>query len=466
MKRVTLAVFLVIIFSTLVVYAAPLKKDLTVSKGVSGWNVIPRMAVNQDSGDILVTWTQQIVGTKNVRIWVRLLKRKDDGNYVLKPARMASASTGWNANSHVVYVPWKNRYVVFWDTFDFTQGLAKSQIKARMVNTKGKPVKSVITVVDDNRANNWPRAVVLDGQTTLGPAKERKEVYLTWTAFPTSKGDKDAGLVSMRLSAGFKGTSDKEVIFPVKINAFASPPNFGFTDLDAGVYTTDIQPHRNWFTVAFEKQTDGTRYDPNEMQPMAAYLGWVTPEDSGKSPEWFSMGQDTGGGTLIPNPTNGDDVIGSFGNTRSSLFVRGSFDAEFQDDVFNGDLDGYLLIGNAASGSIDGAYLPRNYDNEMCTTRDADLPLMRNSPEKGVNAAKTTIGYWVYSAGNNIKTQQMQFKKNGKIVVKKTSQNRVFHAGKLAWLTAEGIFDTGAVAIAWQRNVSASSREIRMHLFD
>jgi hypothetical protein len=35
-------------------------------------------------------------------------------------------------------------------------------------------------------------------------------------------------------------------------------------------------------------------------------------------------------------------------------------------DIFDGDLDGYLLIGNVGDAdAIDGAYLPRNYDNEL-----------------------------------------------------------------------------------------------------
>ena len=43
------------------------------------------------------------------------------------------------------------------------------------------------------------------------------------------------------------------------------------------------------------------------------------------------------------------------------------------DDVLSGDLDGYLLIGSDAL-LVDGAYLPRNYDNDS-PGQDADLPL-------------------------------------------------------------------------------------------
>ena len=48
---------------------------------------------------------------------------------------------------------------------------------------------------------------------------------------------------------------------------------------------------------------------------------------------------------------------------------------EFMDEIFNGDLDGYLLIGSG--NNVDGAYLPRNYDNDI-PGQNADLPLRRS----------------------------------------------------------------------------------------
>jgi len=78
-------------------------------------------------------------------------------------------------------------------------------------------------------------------------------------------------------------------------------------------------------------------------------------------------------------PQNFDEHNGlladGFGNTRMSMFVVGNFEAEFNDDINDGDLDGYLLIGSVANGSVDGAYLPRNYDNDL---GQPDLPLRRN----------------------------------------------------------------------------------------
>jgi hypothetical protein len=78
---------------------------------------------------------------------------------------------------------------------------------------------------------------------------------------------------------------------------------------------------------------------------------------------------------IIPEPS--DPVVDpeSFGDTRMSMFVVGNFVAEFTDDIFSGDLDGYLLIGKDTD--IDGSYLPRNYDNDI-PGQNADLPLRRS----------------------------------------------------------------------------------------
>lgn len=81
--------------------------------------------------------------------------------------------------------------------------------------------------------------------------------------------------------------------------------------------------------------------------------------------------------SVLMEPDAADQTSGDYGRTRSSLFVRGTFPAEFLDDVYNGDLDGYLLIGNQSTSSVDGAYLPRNYDNEI-PGQNADLPLWRS----------------------------------------------------------------------------------------
>ena len=60
------------------------------------------------------------------------------------------------------------------------------------------------------------------------------------------------------------------------------------------------------------------------------------------------------------------------------MFVAGTFDQNFQAGFpMEGDLDGYLLIGSASTGDIDGSYLPRNYNLDPLFEQNADLPLRR-----------------------------------------------------------------------------------------
>jgi hypothetical protein len=94
-------------------------------------------------------------------------------------------------------------------------------------------------------------------------------------------------------------------------------------------------------------------------------------------------GSSTYGTTVSVIPDNPDVGPESFGATRMSMYVRGTFDTTFNDDVANGDLDGYLLIGQFGTGSIDGAYLPRN--TEASGVQHADLPINRS--KQGAAAA-------------------------------------------------------------------------------
>jgi hypothetical protein len=115
---------------------------------------------------------------------------------------------------------------------------------------------------------------------------------------------------------------------------------------------------------------------PDLPLPIRNQMTWLIREDELGTVGLFGAGINNSDTTVIPEPCNGADPS-SFGQTRMSMFLRGSFEAEFLDDVFNGDLDGYLLVGDYVTGSVDGAYLPRNYDNDI-PNQNADLPIRRS----------------------------------------------------------------------------------------
>jgi hypothetical protein len=136
-------------------------------------------------------------------------------------------------------------------------------------------------------------------------------------------------------------------------------------NVDASLYDES----GNRYTAEFPSLNAGSQYT------------WLLIEDEGVA--GFVPMSDGYTDMIVPEPDDDSVDPDSFGTTRMSMFVVGSFTATFSDDVFNGDLDGYLLIGK--DSDIDGAYLPRNYDNDI-PGQNADMPLRRSK-----NAGNGTV---------------------------------------------------------------------------
>lgn len=114
-----------------------------------------------------------------------------------------------------------------------------------------------------------------------------------------------------------------------------------------------------------------------ELGPIAVreQRTWLFSDVAGQA-TFTGAGNNNADASIIP--ASADPVVGSdlAGTTRSSMFVVGTFETQFNNFVNSGDLDGYMLVGNAATNSIDGAYLPRNWDVDG--GQAADLPLNRS----------------------------------------------------------------------------------------
>lgn len=102
---------------------------------------------------------------------------------------------------------------------------------------------------------------------------------------------------------------------------------------------------------------------------------WAFSDLAGQA-TFTGAGANNAGESIVPVPADPNVDPASVGTTRSSMFIVGTFFAEFNDELNAGDLDGYLLVGNASTNSIDGAYLPRNWD--VGGGQAADLPLFRS----------------------------------------------------------------------------------------
>jgi hypothetical protein len=109
--------------------------------------------------------------------------------------------------------------------------------------------------------------------------------------------------------------------------------------------------------------------------PIQNQMTWAIGEDALGTVGLTGAGDNNNGVVIIPESSDPTVPADSFGVTRSSMFLRGSFEAEFLDEIYSGDLDGYFLIGSG--NNVDGAYLPRNYDNDI-PGQNADLPILRS----------------------------------------------------------------------------------------
>ena len=166
------------------------------------------------------------------------------------------------------------------------------------------------------------------------------------------------------------------IFFPYAPKLFESSFWVGLSYVNQGAATLDVE------AIFYMENGDRFAATLPSIAPREQYT-WVIGEDELGTVGLTGVGANNDGEVAIPLPS-GNAPADSFGTTRMSMFVRGTFEAEFLDDVFNGDLDGYLLIGSRATGSVDGAYLPRNYDNDI-PNQNADLPISRSKRADGRN---------------------------------------------------------------------------------
>lgn len=445
------------------------EQDFFVSKGIEGRNTIPRLAVNSETGDIFVVWTNRVGSSKNVAIYGRLFLRQEDGSYKAKDPFMISKARGWNASGQVVYVPWKNLYFVFWDSFDFTQGLISADILGRRVKANGKTRGGVKTIISDGYANNWARAVVMR-ELRDGDFKDVKRIMLTWTGFPTSPGDTGGGLKLIRIKNNMKAKGKPVLLQQVLIEAAPSattPPVYSLNDLNYEVFSTAIIGYWSFFAVAYELNKP-LIFGQAEAQYNGGFQAWRVngPKASESDYVQGEVNPDIGGEAIFYDKA-GNRYTGGFGrilgNEATKRYQWALSGARFEnDDSEIGDLDGYLLVGSG--GNIDGAYLPRNYDS-CVTNRLNDLPVFRSGGPTGYAPLEGPIGDWHFPDGNVVKSQPI-YRGDDPIYTFGDAETRFNHGGQLAWMEGDSVPGTQAVALAWQKSVSGSTTEIRLHIYE
>ncbi len=127
-----------------------------VSRGVTGLNLNPRVAVNETTGDVLIVWTQQFLAdSTRSQVWASVLKRRPNGTFKKprKPRRI-SPKQGFHSNARVAWLPAKRAFFAVWDTRRMP-GVA-SKILGRKINANGKASGGTRTLASDGRENFGP----------------------------------------------------------------------------------------------------------------------------------------------------------------------------------------------------------------------------------------------------------------------------------------------------------------------
>ncbi|MCG8375913.1 MAG: hypothetical protein MI702_05485 [Chlorobiales bacterium] len=449
-------------------------RNVKASGKITGNNTIPRIAVNFNTGDFIVVWTQLDQNFANPRIWVRLFKKKPNGKYSLKKPFMVSPDSGFHVNGFAAYVPWLDKFLVTWDTFNFTS-LSPSPILGRFVKTKGKPTGKVRTIISDGLPNSWNRVLAFQREVA-SPAAVQNVLAMVYTAYPSSNDDSRSGLIYTRLTDKLKPTGKRKIVVPITLRT-AVPSgndpldNSEFGNIQNQAQSSDFLTNGTEVGILYSENGDPFRAEFPAL-PVRNQYTWLLIDDPDTSVTGFFRDDSQEIRGIVPPGTR--DMVNTrknfeeneFGQTRMSMFVVGNFQAEFIDDIFDGDLDGYLLVGSRTSGSVDGAYLPRNYDNDI-PGQNADLPIRRESPDTNTQPAKKkTFAQWIVNKGNKVVSYGLIRRNNGKVVRAKKEETRFGHGAKLNWLEAEGVPGTSTVVVAWQKFVSSGVQEIWVHIFE
>jgi len=467
MRFIRRFLFVILIFLCSITALAQ-TQNVLVSKGVNGKNYTPQIAVDTDTGNFIVVWWNQVGDSDVATVWVRIFIRKANGTYVWRKPERISAATGWNSFPHAVYVPWMKQYFIYWDQADFRAGLTTSNILGRKLNRNARPVGGVRKIVKDVRANYFPRVVVT--QKMHSTAEWRKTIVLAWTANPVNKGDKQSGLRYAFMKPSMLPRGASKLIEKVSIAGNAtrnSDGNFEYDALNKQILITDSLGYWSWVAFAWDVFPRVTTASPADewiisvraqARPITI-TGSKAKNSSLGDDLFFGAGEGYGGCTLTALPRDVGGIATTYGDTRTNLFIRGDYVAGYRGEQL-ADLDGYLLIGRG--GNIDGAYLPRNYDNDTAS-QDQDLPLWRNGrpdPASGQRFAQ-----WLYSDGTFVWSQGIDLNANN-ITEVNTPKKRFKHNDTLAWLKAEGVAGTSTVAVSWVKFITDNNCQVRLHIFN
>ncbi len=455
MKSAVLAISLL----TLAAIPAGGDQSLDVTDGTHN-DSRAQAAVNDLNGDIYTVWTRFSDDFSQAAVHGRWAWRQGDGTYTLGGEIQVSPAGAFHAFPKVDFVPWLNAYAIVWQTFDPGSGLLEpGKIMGRLVGASGSPQGGSKTIIrPKNRANIRPHVIATTPWNGAPPPYDENALTVLYSALPTQPGQGKVGVVAQPLRDNLKRKGKSRSLGGVKIVSGSTP--YGFDDLDVQPVVDDAVHFQPWVQAGL------TTFNLQNGSVFASIVHFG--KEAGGKPtvvdrtdlRTTSRGPDFGDLTIAEDPDRQDD----FGVNRSSMlvvsaFVNGGFGAEFLDNVFSGDLDGYLLIGSDTD--IDGSYLPRNYDHDI-PGQNADLPLRRSSA--GV-VAGSPIGRIIYPESKRMVSREVRVTSTLGLEID-TKRDKLFKVKQSKLLQTEtvGSHSHAARAIVWVEELGAQRQQIRLYI--
>lgn len=427
-------------------------QELAIAAGIHN-DALAQAAINDLNGDILAIWTRFSEDFAMAAVLGRFAWRQQDGSYVLGDELQISPSGEFHAFPHVDFVPWDDSYAVVWQTFDPGSGLLNGgKIMGRKISAAGAPRGAARTIVRSKRANVQPTVIATTPWIGAPPPYDQDALTLLYTALPIQPGQSKLGVVAQPLRPNLKRQGRGTALGGIQLLGGSAP--YTFDDLDVQPVVTDAVHFHPFLSVGM------TTFDLQGGSDFASLLrlgrnaaGRLTVLDRTDF-EAGSHGPDFADVTIADDPDQQDD----FGASRSSAFVLGTFVPEFVDDHYSGDLDGYLLVGSLAD--VDGAYLPRNYDNDI-PTMNADLPIRTRS----ANLADSPIGRLIYPERKRMVSRRIRRTAAGTLEID-AKRRKLFKLDQRTLLQSESLASDRhpARAVLWVEEAGASRQAIHLYI--
>jgi len=419
-------------------------------------DALAHAAINGLNGDIYATWTRFSDDFSTAAVYGRFAWRQEGGSYTLGNEVRISPSGGFHAFAKLDFVPWEDAFAVVWQTLDPGSGLLTGgKIMGRRIAGGGSLRGAARTIVRAKRANVQPHVIATTPWNGAPPPYDENALTLLYTALPTQPGQNKVGIVAQPLRANLKRRGPSTALGGVHLVGGNAP--YRFDDLDFQPMVSDAARFQPFAAVGLT--TFGFLEDTIFASVLQLGLNATgKPKVIDRTDlQPGSKGPDFADVTVAEDPSRQND----FGATRSVAVALSGFDPEFLDAIFVGDLDGYLLIGSKVD--VDGAYLPRNYENDI-PTMSADLPILSRSSEAS-DLADALIGRLIYPERRRMVSREIRQTEAGGLEIA-ARRRKLFKLDQRKLLQSEAVGSEShpARALIWVEQLAPSQQAIHLYI--